>query len=105
MVMTSYERVANTLARKPVDQSPFVIGPWPDADKRWRAEGNIPADADMREYLSLQRPLRAARSQLRHHPLLPRKRPGHESARKNIASRICTAIWCAGLNRDPNVTG
>ncbi len=50
MPMTSYERVANTLARKPVDQSPFVIGPWPDADKRWRAEGNIPADADMREY-------------------------------------------------------
>ena len=50
MTMTSYERVANTLARKPVDQIPFVIGPWPDTDKRWRAEGNIPADVDIREY-------------------------------------------------------
>ena len=50
MPMTSFERVANVLRRKPVDQCPFVIGPWPDADKRWRAEGNIPADADMREF-------------------------------------------------------
>ena len=48
--MTSYERVANSLHRKPVDRLPFVIGPWPDADKCWRAEGNIPADADIREF-------------------------------------------------------
>jgi uroporphyrinogen decarboxylase len=48
--MTSHERVANTLARLPVDRSPFVIGPWPDADKRWRLEGGIPAEADMREH-------------------------------------------------------
>jgi len=48
--MTSYERVVNALSRKPVDQCPFVIGPWPGADKRWRAEGNIPAGADIREF-------------------------------------------------------
>ena len=48
--MTSYERVHNTLNRKPVDQCPFVVGPWTDADKRWRAEGNIPPDVDIREF-------------------------------------------------------
>lgn len=48
--MTSFERVSRVLSRKPVDQCPFVIGPWPDADKRWRREGNIPAETDMREF-------------------------------------------------------
>jgi len=50
MTMTSHERVSNALNRLPVDRLPFVIGPWTDADTRWRTEGNIPADADIREF-------------------------------------------------------
>ena len=30
--MTSYERVLNTLNRKPVDQCPVMIGPWEETE-------------------------------------------------------------------------
>ncbi len=50
MILTSHERVANSLARQPVDRLPFVMGPWPDTETRWRAEASIPAEADIREY-------------------------------------------------------
>jgi len=48
--MTSYERFANALARKPVDMLPVKVSPWGDTVKRWRAEGHIGADEDVAEH-------------------------------------------------------
>ena len=53
MQMTSYERVANTLDRKPVDQCPVVVGPWEETKKRWLAEGRYSPDQDVRELFGM----------------------------------------------------
>jgi uroporphyrinogen decarboxylase len=47
MSMTSIERVANTLARKPVDHVPVQISPWNDTVKRWEKEGHIKVGEDL----------------------------------------------------------
>lgn len=39
--MTSYERFANALARKPVDMLPVSISPWGATVERWKREGHI----------------------------------------------------------------
>ena len=48
--MTSIERVANTLARKPVDQIPIAISPWGATVERWKSEGHIQQDEDVAEH-------------------------------------------------------
>ncbi len=48
--MTSIERVANTLDRKPVDRIPVAISPWGATADRWRSEGHIPDDEDVQEH-------------------------------------------------------
>ncbi len=53
MKMTSYERVVNTLDRKPVDQCPVVVGPWEEAKKRWLAEKHYSEDQDVRELFGM----------------------------------------------------
>ena len=50
MPMTSYERVANTLDLKPVDQTPIAVSPWAVTVKRWRDEGHIGQDEDVGEH-------------------------------------------------------
>ena len=50
MVMTSYERMANTLARRPVDQIPVAVTPWDKTVERWRSEGHIGHDEDPHEH-------------------------------------------------------
>ncbi|HEY3377316.1 MAG TPA: uroporphyrinogen decarboxylase family protein [Armatimonadota bacterium] len=48
--MTSFERVAQTLARRPVDQSPVVVSPWTSTIARWVAEGHITAETDVHAF-------------------------------------------------------
>jgi len=48
--MTSYERVRNTLERKPVDHVPAAVSPWDETVKRWRSEGHIGAEEDVAEH-------------------------------------------------------
>jgi uroporphyrinogen decarboxylase len=50
MTMTSYERFANALARKPVDQVPVVISPWGATVQRWLSEGHIADGEDVAEH-------------------------------------------------------
>jgi len=50
MAMTSYERVANTLARKPVDEIPVCVSPWGATVERWTKEGHIKAGEDIQEH-------------------------------------------------------
>jgi uroporphyrinogen decarboxylase len=47
MAMTGYERMANTLARKPVDQMPIAVSPWAATLERWRKEGHLGTDEDV----------------------------------------------------------
>ena len=51
--MTSYERVVNTLNRKPVDQCPIVIGPWEESEKRWIEEGHYSQGQNVRELFDM----------------------------------------------------
>ena len=48
--MTSRERFANALARRPVDHIPTVISPWDVTIQRWTAEGHLAADEDVVEH-------------------------------------------------------
>jgi uroporphyrinogen decarboxylase len=48
--MTSIERMAQTLALKPVDQTPVAVSPWGATVKRWRDEGHIGAEEDIQEH-------------------------------------------------------
>lgn len=49
-MMTSYERFAAALARKPVDMLPVKVSPWGDTVKRWREEGHIGPEEDIAEH-------------------------------------------------------
>lgn len=42
--MTSIERMAQTLARKPVDHTPIAVSPWGPTVARWRREGHLQPD-------------------------------------------------------------
>lgn len=48
--MTSYERFASALARKPVDVLPIAISPWGATVERWRREGYIGNEEDVAEH-------------------------------------------------------
>jgi len=48
--MTSRERFANALARRPVDHIPAAIAPWEGTIKRWTAEGHLAKDEDLVEH-------------------------------------------------------
>jgi uroporphyrinogen decarboxylase len=50
MSMTSYERMAATLARQPVDQMPIAVSPWGATVAKWREQGHIGADEDVQEH-------------------------------------------------------
>lgn len=50
MAMTSYERVVNTLERKPVDEIPISVSPWAATIERWRDEGHLKPDEDVAEH-------------------------------------------------------
>jgi len=50
MVMTSFERMSNTLARKPVDQIPIAISPWGATVQRWVKEGHLREGEDVAEH-------------------------------------------------------
>lgn len=50
MFMTSYERFANALARKPVDTLPVVISPWGATVKKWVDEGHLRPDENVAEH-------------------------------------------------------
>jgi len=45
--MTSYERFANALDRKPVDMLPVVISPWAATIQRWVREGHLKEGEDV----------------------------------------------------------
>lgn len=47
LTMTGYERMFNTLHRKPVDQIPVAVSPWADTCKRWIQEGHLKPDEDV----------------------------------------------------------
>jgi uroporphyrinogen decarboxylase len=49
-VMTSIERVANTLALKPVDHVAAQVDPWGAAVERWKREGHIKEGEDVAEH-------------------------------------------------------
>ena len=48
--LTSRERVARTLDRKPVDRIASMANPWEATVKRWRAEGHLKEDEDVPEH-------------------------------------------------------
>ena len=50
MSMTSIERFANALARKPVDLNPVAVSPWGATVQRWVSEGHIKPDEDVAEH-------------------------------------------------------
>ncbi|HOF88070.1 MAG TPA: uroporphyrinogen decarboxylase family protein [Armatimonadota bacterium] len=50
MSMTSYERLARTLARQPVDQVPVAVSPWGETVARWRSEGHLGVEEDVAEH-------------------------------------------------------
>ena len=50
MSMTSYERFANALSRKPVDVLPICISPWGATVERWKREGHIKEGEDVAEH-------------------------------------------------------
>lgn len=51
--LTSYERVYNTLHRKPVDQVPAYDSPWAETIVRWRQAGWLGAEEDPRDALDM----------------------------------------------------
>ncbi|MCE5198572.1 hypothetical protein LLG39_06315, partial [bacterium] len=50
MSMTSYERMLNTLNRKPVDRVPVAVTPWGATVERWKNENHIGKDEDVAEH-------------------------------------------------------
>ena len=50
MSMSSVERMANTLARRPVDLTPIAVSPWGATVERWRREGHLQAQEDVAEH-------------------------------------------------------
>jgi len=53
-IMTSIERVNNTLNLKPVDRIAFMLEPWGDTLNRWQAEGHIdPNKEDIGEHFGV----------------------------------------------------
>ena len=48
--MTSYERFANALERKPVDRLPVVVSPWGATIERWTDEGYLQPGEDVGEH-------------------------------------------------------
>lgn len=50
MEMTSIERMANTLARKPVDHIPIAISPWGVTVQKWVSEGHLKEGEDVCEH-------------------------------------------------------
>lgn len=48
--MTSYERFANALARKPVDMLPVAVSPWGATVERWLKEGHLSEGEDVYEH-------------------------------------------------------
>jgi uroporphyrinogen decarboxylase len=48
--MTSFERMTNALARKPVDQLPIAVSPWGATVERWKREGHIKEGEDVAEH-------------------------------------------------------
>lgn len=50
MPMTSYERFAAVLDRKPVDLTPIAVSPWGRTVERWRSEGHIGPEEDVAEH-------------------------------------------------------
>ncbi len=50
MTMTSFERMTNTLARRPVDQIPIAISPWGATVERWVKEGHLRQGEDVAEH-------------------------------------------------------
>ena len=50
MAMTSIERMANTLALKPVDQIPIAVSPWGATVERWVKEGHLQPGEDVAEH-------------------------------------------------------
>lgn len=50
MSMTGFERMTNTLARKPVDQIPIAVSPWGATVDKWRAEGYLEPEEDVAEH-------------------------------------------------------
>lgn len=51
--LTSFERFHNTLHRKPIDCVACYDAPWDDTRKRWRAEGHLGPDEDVRDALGM----------------------------------------------------
>ena len=49
MAMTSFERVTNTLALKPVDEIPMAVSPWAATIERWTTQGHLKKDEDIVE--------------------------------------------------------
>lgn len=50
MAMTSYERFANALARKPVDEIPVCVSPWAATIDRWVSEGHLKPGENVAEH-------------------------------------------------------
>jgi uroporphyrinogen decarboxylase len=50
MSMTSIERMAAALDRKPVDVTPIAVSPWGATVERWRGEGHIGPEEDVAEH-------------------------------------------------------
>jgi uroporphyrinogen decarboxylase len=50
MSMTSIERMAAVLDRKPVDMTPVAVSPWGATVERWMSEGHIRRDEDVAEH-------------------------------------------------------
>jgi uroporphyrinogen decarboxylase len=51
--LTSFERMDNTLRRKPIDCVACYDAPWDEAVTRWRAEGYLGAEEDVRDALGM----------------------------------------------------
>lgn len=51
--LTSYERVCNTLGRRPVDRLAVALSPWGETLTRWRSEGHLRIDEDYRDHFDL----------------------------------------------------
>jgi uroporphyrinogen decarboxylase len=47
--MSSYERVKNTLERKPVDKLAIALSPWQETLERWRSQGHLKEGEDVFE--------------------------------------------------------
>ena len=51
--LTSYERVRNTLDRRPVDRLAVALSPWRETVDRWRREGHLRIDEDLADHFDL----------------------------------------------------